>query len=39
MRPRPLTPSFRNRLRLFFVVIVVIPMVAVALVLFKLVSA
>ena len=39
MRPRPLTPSFRNRLRLFFVVIVVIPMVAVALVLFRLVSA
>jgi diguanylate cyclase (GGDEF)-like protein len=33
------TPSFRNRLRLFFVVIVVIPMVAVALVLFRLVSA
>src|SRR3954454_5031061 len=33
------TPSFRNRLRLFFVVIVVVPMVAVALVLFRLVSA
>jgi diguanylate cyclase (GGDEF)-like protein len=33
------TPSFRNRLRLFFVVIVVIPMIAVALVLFRLVSA
>src|SRR4051794_33423327 len=33
------TPSFRNRLRLFFVVIVVIPMVAVALVLFRLVTA
>src|SRR3954452_5792519 len=32
------TPSFRNRLRLFFVVIVIIPMVAVALVLFQLVS-
>jgi diguanylate cyclase (GGDEF)-like protein len=40
MRPRPvLTPSFRNRLRLFFMVIVIIPMVAVALVLFKLVSS
>src|SRR5919199_2825432 len=39
MRPRPLPPTFRNRLRLFFVVIVVIPMVAVALVLFRLVSA
>jgi methyl-accepting chemotaxis protein len=39
MRPRPvLTPTFRNRLRLFFVVIVVVPMVAVALVLFRLVS-
>jgi diguanylate cyclase (GGDEF)-like protein len=39
MRPRPvLTPSFRNRLRLFFVVIVVVPMLAVALVLFRLVS-
>src|SRR3982751_4117724 len=32
------TPSFRNRLRLFFVVIVIIPMVAVGLVLFQLVS-
>jgi diguanylate cyclase (GGDEF)-like protein len=32
------TPSFRNRLRLFFLVIVVIPMIAVALVLFRLVS-
>jgi diguanylate cyclase (GGDEF)-like protein len=40
MRLRHLfTPSFRNRLRLFFVVIVVIPMIAVALVLFRLVSA
>jgi diguanylate cyclase (GGDEF)-like protein len=40
MRPRPvLTPSFRNRLRLFFVVIVIVPMVAVALVLYKLVAA
>jgi diguanylate cyclase (GGDEF)-like protein len=39
MRSRPvLTPSFRNRLRLFFFVIVVVPMVAVALVLFRLVS-
>jgi diguanylate cyclase (GGDEF)-like protein len=39
MRPRPvLTPTFRNRLRLFFLVIVVVPMVAVALVLFRLVS-
>src|SRR5215210_759383 len=32
------TPSFRNRLRLFFVVIVIIPMIAVALVLFRLVA-
>src|SRR4051794_7762223 len=32
------TPSFRNRLRLFFVVIVIIPMLAVALVLFQLVA-
>src|SRR4051794_4199352 len=32
-------PSFRNRLRLFFVVIVIIPMIAVAFVLFRLVSA
>jgi diguanylate cyclase (GGDEF)-like protein len=40
MRTRPvLTPSFRNRLRLFFVVIVIVPMVAVALVLYKLVAA
>jgi diguanylate cyclase (GGDEF)-like protein len=39
MRLRHLfTPSFRNRLRLFFVVIVIIPMMAVALVLFQLVS-
>jgi diguanylate cyclase (GGDEF)-like protein len=38
MRPTVLTPSFRNRLRLFFFVIVVVPMVAVALVLFQLVS-
>jgi diguanylate cyclase (GGDEF)-like protein len=40
MRPRPvLTPSFRNRLRLFFVVIVIVPMIAVALVLYRLVAA
>ena len=32
-----LTPSFRNRLRLFFVVIVIVPMIAVAVVLFRLV--
>jgi diguanylate cyclase (GGDEF)-like protein len=39
MRLRNLfTPSFRNRLRLFFVIIVVIPMIAVALVLFQIVS-
>jgi diguanylate cyclase (GGDEF)-like protein len=39
MRLRNLfTPSFRNRLRLFFVVIVIIPMIAVAFVLFQLVS-
>jgi diguanylate cyclase (GGDEF)-like protein len=39
MRLRHLfTPSFRNRLRLFFVVIVIIPMIAVGLVLFRLVS-
>src|ERR687886_1246410 len=31
------TPSFRNRLRLFFVVIVIIPMIAVGFVLFRLV--
>ncbi|MGH2945350.1 MAG: diguanylate cyclase [Solirubrobacteraceae bacterium] len=34
-----LTPSFRNRLRLFFVVIVIVPMIAVAVVLFQLVVA
>src|SRR5918999_6103235 len=39
MRMRNLfTPSFRNRLRLFFVVIVIIPMIAVALVLFQIVT-
>jgi diguanylate cyclase (GGDEF)-like protein len=38
MRSTFLTPSFRNRLRLFFFVIVIVPMVAVALVLFRLVS-
>ena len=38
MRRTLFTPSFRNRLRLFFVVIVIVPMVAVALVLFRLVS-
>src|ERR1044072_1161659 len=39
MRLRNLfTPSFRNRLRLFFVVIVVIPMLAVAAVLFQIVT-
>ena len=39
MRLRHLfTPSFRNRLRLFFVVIVIVPMIVVALVLFQLVS-
>src|SRR4051812_46385582 len=39
MRLRNLfTPSFRNRLRLFFVVIVVVPMIAVALVLSQIVS-
>ena len=32
------TPSFRNRLRLFFLLIVVIPMMAVALVLFQIVT-
>src|SRR5215204_4325778 len=32
------TPSFRNRLRLFFLAIVVIPMIAVALVLFQIVT-
>ena len=30
--------SFRNRLTLFFIVIVIVPMIAVALVLFRLVS-
>jgi len=40
MRPRPvLTPTFRNRLRLFFVIIVIVPMIAVALVLYRLVAA
>jgi diguanylate cyclase (GGDEF)-like protein len=40
MRTRPvLTPTFRNRLRLFFVVIVIVPMIAVALVLYRLVAA
>ena len=39
MRLRNLfTPSFRNRLRLFFVIIVVVPMMAVALVLFQIVT-
>src|SRR5829696_8545905 len=39
MRLRNLfTPSFRNRLRLFFVVIVIIPMIAVAAVLFQIVT-
>jgi diguanylate cyclase (GGDEF)-like protein len=39
MRLRNLfTPSFRNRLRLFFVVIVILPMIAVGFVLFQLVS-
>jgi diguanylate cyclase (GGDEF)-like protein len=39
MRLRNLfTPSFRNRLRLFFMVIVVVPMIAVALVLFQIVT-
>jgi len=39
MRLRNLfTPSFRNRLRLFFMLIVVIPMIAVAAVLFQIVS-
>ena len=39
MRLRNLfTPSFRNRLRLFFLLIVVIPMIAVALVLFQIVT-
>jgi diguanylate cyclase (GGDEF)-like protein len=40
MPSRPvLTPSFGNRLRLFFLVIVIIPMIAVALVLYKLAAA
>jgi diguanylate cyclase (GGDEF)-like protein len=40
MRTRPvLTPSFRNRLRLFFVVIVIVPMIAVGVVLYRLVAA
>src|SRR3712207_7250589 len=34
-----LTPSFRNRLRLFFTIIVIVPMLAVAAVLFRLVGA
>src|SRR3954471_10586327 len=34
-----LQPSFRGRLRLFFAVIVVVPMVAVAVVLFQLLGA
>src|SRR5687767_7253762 len=39
MRLRNLvTPSFRNRLRLFFLVIVVVPMIAVAAVLFQTVT-
>src|SRR3712207_2696225 len=33
------TPSFRSRLRLFFVVIVVIPMLTIAVVLFQLIVA
>jgi diguanylate cyclase (GGDEF)-like protein len=33
-----LNPGFRNRLRLFFVVIVIVPMIAVAIVLFQLVA-
>ena len=32
-----LTPSFRNRLRLFFVVIVIVPMITMAVVLFQLI--
>src|SRR5918992_4962126 len=40
MRARgALPPSFRNRLRLFFVVIVIVPLIAVAVVLFWLVVA
>ena len=34
-----LQPSFRSRLRLFFAVIVMIPMIAVVLVLFQLLDA
>src|SRR4051794_5251716 len=34
-----LQPSFRGRLRLFFVVIVIVPMIAVAVVLFQLLGA
>src|SRR3954465_3578727 len=34
-----LQPSFRGRLRLFFAVIVVVPMIAVAIVLFQLLGA
>src|SRR5690242_4498161 len=34
-----LQPSFRGRLRLFFAVIVIVPMIAVAAVLFKLLGA
>ena len=33
------TPSFRSRLRLFFVVIVVVPMITMAVVLFQLIVA
>src|SRR5262245_5330809 len=33
-----LTPSFRSRLRLFFVVIVVVPMITIAVVLFQLIA-
>src|SRR5262249_47376058 len=36
--PRAGAMSFRNRLTLFFIVIVIVPMIAVALVLFRLVS-
>ena len=40
MRPLQLrTPSFRSRLRLFFVVIVVVPMITMAVVLFQLIVA
>src|SRR5512144_1349880 len=37
-RRRTSRVSFRNRLTLFFIVIVIVPMIAVALVLFRLVS-